>query len=71
MTLLRWVNAKKKAEFYFSRIRCCMGFLNQKPKGNQSEWMAAALQQTPTELWEHKNELTAYQVWVAYRGATG
>ena len=34
-----------------------------------SEWQTASLQQTPTDLWAHKSELTAYQVWVVYRVA--
>jgi hypothetical protein len=34
-----------------------------------SQWQAAAMDQTPTQLWAHRNELTAYQVWVAYRVA--
>jgi hypothetical protein len=25
------------------------------------------MDETPSQLWEHRNELTAYQVWVAYR----
>jgi hypothetical protein len=32
-----------------------------------SQWQRAAMNQTPNQLWEHRNELTAYQVWVAYR----
>ena len=32
-------------------------------------WQTAALQQTPSNLWAHTNELTVYQVWVVYRVA--
>ncbi|EGZ11078.1 hypothetical protein PHYSODRAFT_519249 [Phytophthora sojae] len=32
-----------------------------------SEWQAAALLQTPKEVWDHRGELTEYQVWVSYR----
>jgi hypothetical protein len=34
-----------------------------------SAWQNAAMQQTPTSLWAHRNELTEYQVWVSYRVA--
>ena len=34
-----------------------------------SEWQAAALQQTTKMVWAHQHELTAYQVWVTYRVA--
>ncbi|OWZ14918.1 RxLR effector protein [Phytophthora megakarya] len=39
-------------------------------KAKSSDWINAALNQTPTELWAHKNELSEYQVWIAYQGAT-
>ncbi|ETI48447.1 hypothetical protein F443_07523, partial [Phytophthora nicotianae P1569] len=32
-----------------------------------STWQAAAMTQSPKQLWAHTNELTAYQVWVSYR----
>jgi hypothetical protein len=35
--------------------------------GHASKWQAAAMDQTPNQVWGHRNELTAYQVWVAYR----
>ncbi|ETN10387.1 hypothetical protein PPTG_10525 [Phytophthora nicotianae INRA-310] len=34
-----------------------------------STWQAAAMTQSPKQLWAHTNELTAYQVWVSYRVA--
>jgi hypothetical protein len=36
---------------------------------NDSSWQAASMQQTPKQLWAHKHELSAYQVWVGYRVA--
>ncbi|OWY94387.1 RxLR effector protein, partial [Phytophthora megakarya] len=44
--------------------------INLRTKAETSDWIKAALNQTPTELWAHKNELSEYQVWTAYRGAT-
>ena len=35
----------------------------------RSAWQTAALQQTPTNLCAHRNELTAYQVCVVYKVA--
>lgn len=35
-----------------------------------SKWQDAAMQQTPTQLWQHSHELTSYQVWVGYCVAT-
>jgi hypothetical protein len=32
-----------------------------------SPWQAAGMEQTPKQVWEPRNEITAYQVWVAYR----
>ncbi|EGZ19828.1 hypothetical protein PHYSODRAFT_421265, partial [Phytophthora sojae] len=33
-------------------------------------WQRGAMQQTPKQLWAHKNSITEYQVWVSYRAAT-
>jgi hypothetical protein len=38
-------------------------------KAATSSWQRAVMAQTPNQLWEHRNELTEYQVWVAYRVA--
>jgi 7-cyano-7-deazaguanine synthase in queuosine biosynthesis len=40
-----------------------------KEKMETSSWQRAVMEQTPSQLWEHRNELTEYQVWVAYRVA--
>ncbi|ETN11099.1 hypothetical protein PPTG_10092 [Phytophthora nicotianae INRA-310] len=37
---------------------------------SHSTWHRAAQQQAPSSLWRHRNTLTEYQVWVAYRVAT-
>ncbi|OWZ21351.1 LOW QUALITY PROTEIN: RxLR effector protein [Phytophthora megakarya] len=52
-----------------TRLAPVIAALKAKAEGN--EWVEAGMQQSPSELWAHRNELTDYQVWVAYRVATG
>ncbi|OWZ14768.1 RxLR effector protein [Phytophthora megakarya] len=40
-------------------------------KAQMRTWQEATMCQTPKEQWAHQNKLTDYQVWVAYRVASG
>ena len=39
-------------------------------RSGRDEWQRAALSQTPQQVWDHSQGLTAYQVWTGYRVAT-
>ena len=43
--------------------------LRLQQSAERNERYCAALHQTPTELWRHRNAITEYQVWVCYRMA--
>jgi len=67
------VNALKKQPFrrYRGDSPSIVGQLKRLEQAvTSSAWQAAAMQQMPTQLWRHHQELTEYQVWVGYRVAT-